>query len=252
MESVNSTIRSQLGHRTIRQWTGEPLAGDTREALLAVAARTASSTGMQQAGIIRITSPELRQGLAAIANQQYLVEAPELWVFIVDTARGEAILRERGVSGEGPASMDAFFQGFTDACVMAQNVVVAAESLGLGACYFGSILNDCQAVIELLDMPQGTFPVVGLGIGEPAQDPQLKPRMPMELRVSENSYQRPPSWSEALRDYDEAMRTYYDLREPSRTVPAFTDQVVARMTNVNPKRAEILRVIGQQGFDFRL
>lgn len=71
---------------------------------------------------------------------------------------------------------------------MAQNVVTAAESLGLGTVYLGSILNDSERICEILNLPELTFPVIGLGIGYPNQKPQLKPRMDMRLRVFENSY----------------------------------------------------------------
>ena len=57
------------------------------------------------------------------------------------------------------------FSAFTDACMMAQNVVIAMESMGLGTVYFGSILNDSEKICELLKLPELTFPVIGLGIG---------------------------------------------------------------------------------------
>lgn len=72
----------------------------------------------------------------------------------------------------------------------------------MGANYLGNIHNDTAAVIEALDLPELTFPVVGLTVGWPNQDPQLKPRMPKKFRVMENGYQRPESWTEALKDYD--------------------------------------------------
>ena len=58
---------------------------------------------------------------------------------------------------------------------MAQNLVTAAESVVLGTVYLGSILNDSEKICELLKLPELTFPVIGLGIGYPNQNPQLKP-----------------------------------------------------------------------------
>ncbi len=41
--------------------------------------------------------------------------------------------------------MDNFFSSFTDACLMAQNIVNGAEAMDLGgAVYLGSILNDSE------------------------------------------------------------------------------------------------------------
>lgn len=48
------------------------------------------------------------------------------------------------------ATTKVFVEGFTDACLMAQNVVNAAERTGLGANYLGNIHNETAAVIETL------------------------------------------------------------------------------------------------------
>ena len=53
-------------------------------------------------------------------------------------------------------------------------------------------------------------------------------------------------------DYDAEMRTYYDLRDANRRVDSFTNQVVTRLKNVNPKRQEILNVVKKQGFDLKV
>jgi hypothetical protein len=129
---------------------------------------------------------------------------------------------------------------------------LAAESVGLGANYLGSILNDPQKMIELLKLPELTFPVVGVGLGYPNQSPQLKPRMAMKLRVFENKYEEFDNYLEAINSYDQEIQTYYDLRNASRRVDSFSDQVVAKLVNAMPKRQDIVNVIKNQGFDLRL
>lgn len=252
MDLLNSTIDTQLRHRTIRQFTGDPLPDDVFRTLMDVAQRTASSRGMQHASIIRVVDAQLRSVLADVGHQAYMGQAPEMLVFIVDTHRNQVILDERGAAGYGARSMDSFFEGWTDACLMAQNIVVAAESLGLGTNYFGNVLNSPSRVIELLRLPALTFPVVGLTLGYPAQDPQLKPRMPMSLRVLTNGYTEPPSVVDALRDYDAVMQTYYDLREHGRRSDTFTDQVVSKLNAVLPERHHIVQAIRSQGWDLAL
>jgi len=147
---------------------------------------------------------------------------------------------------------DRFFSSFTDACLMAQNVVTAAESLGLGTIYLGSILNDTEKMCQLLKLPELTFPVLGLGLGYPNQSPQLKPRMEMRLRVFENAYTFFDSYLDEIKDHDEEMRTYYDLREPEKPVDSFSDQVVSRLKYQNIKRQELLKVARKQGFDLKV
>ena len=148
--------------------------------------------------------------------------------------------------------MDKFFSGFTDACIMAQNIVNAAESMDLGSVYLGSILNDSEKICKLLKLPELTFPVLGLGIGYPNQKPQIKPQMDMKYRVFENEYKIYDNYLEELKDYDQEMHTYYDLRDANRRLDSFSDQVVTRMKNPSPKRAKMLNNIKAQAFNLNI
>ena len=243
-----------LGHKTIRKFKKEPLSKEVVEHLLAVANHTATSMGMQMASIVRITDPDKKSTLASIGNQPYMADATELWIFIVDLWRNmeiaKAYAQEKGLSIEDFSSyvnMDKFFQGFTDACLMAQNVVSAAEISGYGTNYFGNIHNDLQRVIELLELPLYTLPVVGLGIGVPDQEPQLKPRLSVTSRVFENTYPQEIDKT-ALAFYDEIIQSYYDLREGGRPQESFSKQVFEKQGVSILKRNDILQVMKHQGF----
>jgi nitroreductase len=249
---MNKTIKAQENHKTIREFKNEPIAKETMDKLFEVARRTATSNGMQTYSIIRITDKVLKEKISKLCNQEYIARATELLIFIVDQFRNSKIAIEKGLGLEYTNDMDKFFQGFTDAALSAQNMVVAAESLGLGANYLGSILNDSKGICNLLELPELTFPVVGLGIGYPNQEPKLKPRMEMNLRVFENKYEKFSNYLEKLEDYDTVMQTYYDLRDLNKRVDSFTDQVVAKTKMTLKKRKEILNVIKDQGFDLML
>ena len=42
----------------------------------------------------------------------------------------------------------------TDTAIAAQNAVVAAESLGIGSCYIGDIMENCEEQRRLLQLPE--------------------------------------------------------------------------------------------------
>ena len=188
MEHNNDTIKMQLEHRTIREFKEDLISEEIIEKLIQVAKRTATSNGLQSCSIIRITDPAIKKELADICIQEYVARMPELWIFVVDQYRNGQIAAEKNCHEDSIGDMDRFFQGFIDACLMAQNVVNAAESIGLGTVYFGSILNNPSKTVKVLKLPKLTFPALGLGFGHPNQEPQLKPRMDMGLRMFENSY----------------------------------------------------------------
>lgn len=52
----------------------------------------------------------------------------------------------------------------------------AAYSLGLGCVILGSLLNNIPGLIDVLNLPEYTYPVLGLAIGKPDQNPTVKPR----------------------------------------------------------------------------
>lgn len=178
---MNDMIKKQLAHRTIRAWKDKKVSAADLEIFKEVIQRTATSTGMQTYSVIRVVDADKKKAISDITTQAYVGTAPELFIFIVDGYRNAQIAKE--LTGEDYANagdMERFFQGFTDACLAAQNLTNAIESMDMGAVYLGSILNDVPKLIEILDLPEYTFPVLGLAFGYPDQDPMLKPRMNMD------------------------------------------------------------------------
>lgn len=237
-----------LNHRTIREFKSSPMPPQQLSILLDIAKRTATSMGLQSFSIIRIVNPELKAAIAEVCNQEYVARVPELFIFIVDAYRNSRIAREQGITSDIERDSDRFFQGWTDAAIAAQNMVAAAELGGFGTVFFGSILNNVPKMIELLKLPELTFPVVGVGIGVPNQKPQLKPRMPREANVFDDSYTVFDSYLELLEDYDEEMEQYYDMRDTNRRVDSFTKQVAGK--KAVPLRQKLIQQAEVQGFKF--
>lgn len=241
-----------LNHKTIREFKPSRMSPAHLSILIDVAKRTATSLGMQSFSMIRIVNPEVKKQIAQICQQEYVGRLPELFIFLVDCYRNVKIAEEQGESIVNLCDTDRFLQGWTDATLAAQNMAVAAELGGFGTVFLGSILNDAPQLIELLHMPKYTFPVLGLGIGVADQHPQLKPRMPRDMNVFDDTYDVVESYIEALEEYDEEMEEYYDLRDSNHSVGKFTAQIVKHSQKSNMKRKELLKQAKQQGFIFNM
>lgn len=79
----------------------------------------------------------------------------------------------------------------TDAVIAAQNAVVAAESLGIGSCYIGDIMENCEEQRRLLNLPEYVFPAAMLVFGWPTQqqkERQKPQRCKRKYIVHENTY----------------------------------------------------------------
>jgi FMN reductase (NADPH) len=244
---MNSTLETQLNHRSIRAFKSSTFSEETLSTLIQVAQRTATSSGHQAASILRITDQSQKDAIAKICNQTYVATSAELWIFLVDQKRNHDLTLATGAESSNAGSFSRFLQGFTDAILMAQNVVVAAESLGIGTVYLGSIHNDIPQLNSLLNLPDYTFAALGLAMGYPDQDPELKPRMDMTLRVYENHYPDHNYTLDDFKAYDDHLATYYDLRNANTRVDSFSKQISKRYAGVS-NRDDMLDEILKKGF----
>ncbi|MFD0704217.1 nitroreductase family protein [Alloscardovia venturai] len=252
----NDTIDTLLNRRTIRAWSECEVSHDVIDTLEAAAQRAATSQYFNAWSAIRVTDEKIALKLAEIGNQPYIAQAPLLYVFIIDDHRNLRIAREAGVP-EDEITLDSdytFTQGQNDAVLALHAMETAAESLGLGCVILGSILNNSQAVIDTLHLPELTFPVLGLALGYPAVEPQLKPRMARELQIFDNTYpadNEHPSMTDALADFDAEVVTYYDTRDMSHPVRPFTEQVSSMANDRNRLQRAFGKPARRQGFTGR-
>jgi len=75
-----------------------------------------------------------------------------------------------------------------DANLMAENMVIAARSLGLGSCLLGSAMFQADKIAEEYLLPKRIFPLVQLVMGYPAEDPPPRPRYPLGFTLFEGKY----------------------------------------------------------------
>lgn len=250
---MSETIENQLAHRSVRRFDAQPISPEVLAQLKEATRRTATSCGVQMASIIQVNDPKKKREISQLCQQDYIADAPQLWIFLTDLYRSYRIVEEKGEDKGSVRGMDGFFQGFTEAVLMAQNLVNSAESLGLGTCFLGSILNDPERMIEILQLPKLTFPALGVMFGYPGQQPQLKPRMPLKLRMFEDTYQCfEGSYLEAFADYDQEMTTYYDTRAHGQRSDTFTDSLTRIMLRDASLRRGMLNAVRAQGFDLAL
>lgn len=254
----NDAMDTLLNRRSIRRFESTPIPPKTSELLELAAQRAATSQFLNAWSAIRITDPALKQQLAEIGEQPYIAEAPLLYIFVLDQRRNAHIAKEQGIDvsadGFNLASSYRFLQAQNDAVLALHAMETAAESLGLGCVILGSVLNDIDRLITLLHLRQLTFPVLGLAIGKPAQQPTLKPRMPRSMQFFENAYPADfdnEEFSQSLISFDATVHQYYDLRHADRPVAAFSAQI-KKVSSAKPSRLnDIGRLAPKQGFDIR-
>ena len=240
---MTPTIDLLRSHRSIRSFTDQPVTDKQREAILGAAQGASTSSFLQCSSIIRITDPALREKLVEFTGgQKYVASAAEFWVFCADFNRNQQInpQAELGLAEQ-------LLLGCVDTALLAQNAMTAAESLGLGGVFIGGIRNQVEEVIELLKLPKFVMPLFGMCIGHPAQDHQVKPRMPQSMLVHENSYQ--PLNPQTLADYDEQLAAYYLQRDSNARRDTWSDLIIRTLKK--EQRPHMLAALHKQGWATR-
>ena len=236
-------------HRSIRQFTDQPLTNDEVTTLVTAAQHAATSTFAQQYSIISITDPAIKRALGDITGHHWLEKSGHYFMLIADQHRNLKIAEQANADPAILRSFDKFMASAFDVAIAAEAIVTAGESIGLGSTIMGSILNHTQRVIELLNLPELTFPLLGLAIGHPAEQPDLKPRLPQSLMHFSNQYALPADFDSQLAAYDTLTADYYAHRNSHLKKTTFSQHIVQELGR-NPKlRAELVQVIQHQGFN---
>ena len=205
-------------HRSIRSFTNQPIDDQLLNDLLLTGLRTSSSGNMQTWSVI-VTKDETnkRKLYEAHGQQNMILEAPAVLTFCADVFR----LREWLRVNDSKQSFDdllGFLTGAIDAAVAAQTICLSAESVGLGICYMGTTWWAADTIIDILGLPKWVFPVTSIVIGYPAENPELRDRLPLDLIVHHEKY-KPLSDDEIRethREREEKAWARYNSFEPVR------------------------------------
>ena len=191
MNESNPILQSLYARKSVRVFEEKAIPAEMKQAILEAAAQAPSAGCQQLYTILDITDQDLKNALAdSCDHQPFIAKAPLVLVFCADCRKWYDAYIEAGCTPRKPGAGDLML-AVTDASIAAQNAVVAAESFGIGSCYIGDIMENCDAVREMLRLPEYVFPAVMLVFGWPTQqqkDRQKPQRCAMEHIVHENGY----------------------------------------------------------------
>jgi FMN reductase (NADPH) len=190
-------------HGSVRQYKPDPVPEEQIREIVAAAQRASTSSNLQTYSVVVTTDPEKKCKLQEYCgNQEHISQAPVFLAWCADYSRLKRICDHQGYSLEA-GYLENFLVAAVDASLAMQNAALAAESLGLGFCYIGAIRNQPRKVIELFNLPQLVFPVVGMTLGWAVKQPMIRPRLPIEAVLHWDTYREQDL--SYLKQYDQAM-----------------------------------------------
>ena len=170
----NVVIQTMLEHRSIRKYKEDSPSEEIIDTIVCAG---------QQA-------PFASQAYSVLLSRNIKrnpFKAPLLFTMCVDYYKFELIMAKRNWK---PLTNDLtlMFFGIQDATLMAENMVVAGRSLGLGSCFLGSAMFRAEKIAQEYHLPKRVFPLVQLAMGYPAENPPPRPRYPKEFTLFEDKY----------------------------------------------------------------
>lgn len=188
---MNEVIESLYRRKSVRAYEDREIPEEMKQLILEAAMQAPSAGCQQLYTILDITDQKLKEALAETCDHQpFIAKAPMVLVFCADCKKWYDAYIEAGCEPRKPGVGDLML-AVTDTVIAAQNAVVAAESLGLGSCYIGDIMENCEEQRKLLQLPDYVFPAAMLVFGWPTkqQKERQKPeRCDLKHIVHENTY----------------------------------------------------------------
>lgn len=187
---MSTAVEVMLNRTSIRRFRKEPVADDIVKRIILVGQRAPSPGGFQAYSLIIVDDAGKLSKIGEATRQRFIAKAPVFILVCVDIRRLRIILDHLGHDyhlkhGEG---LYAKLFSIVEASVVAQNMATAALLMGLGSCFVGAVFYAMKDVSEVLDLPQGVIPLLGLCIGYPEESPPLRPRWPLPTIVHRNKY----------------------------------------------------------------
>jgi nitroreductase len=200
---MNPTLDLLMNRRTHRSFSDRPIEHIHHELIQQATLRAPTAGNMMFYSVIEVTDKKRLETLAVLCdNQPMIANAPMVWLFLSDVRKWVNFFSESGSVEKGenknipwraPGAGDLLL-AMSDALIAAQTAVVAAESLGIGSCYIGDILENHEKITELFNLPKYTAVATLVIFGYPkSTEPLANPaiRCPVNSIFMENSYKEP-------------------------------------------------------------
>ena len=188
---MNETVKQLYARKSVRVFTDKEISPEDKATILQAAVNAPTAGNQQLYTILDITDQSLKDKLSiSCDNQPFIANAKLLLIFCADCKKWYDGFIDANCAPRNPGVGDLLL-AVSDTNIAAQNAVVAAESLGIGSCYIGDIMENCEIHRNMLDLPQYVFPAAMLVFGYPTeqQKKRAKPeRADMEHIVHENGY----------------------------------------------------------------
>jgi len=180
---MNQTMELLLNRKSVRAYERKEIRKEVKDTILAATLRAPTAGNMMLYSIIEVKNQSTKNKLVKTCdNQSFIAKAPLVLLFLADYQRWQDYFhvsgvkercKQKGIVMRKPQAGDLFL-ACCDALIAAQTAVIAAESLGIGSCYIGDIMENYETHKKLFKLPKYVFPIIMVCFGYPTKQQQKR------------------------------------------------------------------------------
>ena len=237
--------------RTIRKYSDKNIHYGKILEMLETASHASTTGNMQLYSVVITQDKEQKELLSPLHfNQPMIKGAPVVMTFCVDYNRFTKWC-EYSDAVPGYDNFHSFISAALDTTIIAQQFCSVAESEGFGICYIGTTTYNANGIIDLLNLPKLTVPLITITIGYPADIPPMSDRIDVSGFIHNEKYSDyDKNKISEIYGYKEDMEeNKHFIAENNKTTLAqvFTDVRYTKDNNIHFSK-EFMNVLKRQGF----
>jgi len=190
---MNPIMGNLCSRKSVRVFEETPIPDEVKEHILLAATQAPTAGNQQLYTILDVTDQAMKDRLAETCDHQpFIARAPMALVFCADVQKWYDAYANADCAPRLPGRGDVVL-AMQDAMIAAQTAVTAAWSFGIGSCYIGDMLEQCEEHRSLLRLPEYVFPATLVVFGYPTRQQleRTKPeRCALQHVVHQNTYRR--------------------------------------------------------------
>jgi len=185
----NQTIKLLLERASCRAFLDKKIPIDVLQYILKAGVHAATGGNLQPYSIIKIENKTTKKKLAKLAGQSFIANAPVNLLFCIDWHRLERWAKLEVAPFTATSAFRHFWISFQDTMIAAQSICTAADAMGLGSVYIGTIIEFFPTLKRMLKLPKGIFPVVLRCMGYPKTKLVPRKKLGVDVMVHNEKYQ---------------------------------------------------------------
>lgn len=184
----NQTIKLLHERASCRSFLVKKIPADVMRYILESGVHAATGGNLQPYSIIKIEKQAAKKRIAKLAGQGFIADAPVNLLFCIDWHRLERWAKLEMTPFTATNSFRHFWISFQDTIITAQSICTAADAMGLGSVYIGTVLEFFSTLKRMFKLPKGVMPVVLLCIGYPKKKPVPRNKLGINAVVHNETY----------------------------------------------------------------